>query len=194
MPNLAVVVSHTVKDYDHWKRVFDSHQQARKAAGVLGHHLNRGVDDPNMVHVFMPITDRARFEAFVADPDLQATMSRAGVTAAPSVTWLERIEGSYVGDRAVAAAMIAHDVADFDAWKAVYDEADALRAQAGIIGHAVNRIVGAPQKVLVYHQAENRAALQAFFGSADLKATMARAGVASPPQFNHVQSLPGAIY
>src|SRR4029077_5998112 len=55
---LAVVVAHSVSNYDQWKRVFDSDQAARKAAGVIGHHINRGADDPNMVYLFMPITDR----------------------------------------------------------------------------------------------------------------------------------------
>lgn len=192
--NLAVVVAHPVTNFDHWKRVFDTDMPGRKAAGVLGHHLNRGADDPNMVYIFMPVTDRGRVEAFMANPDLKETMARAGVTAPPQVTWLERIDANYVGDRSVAAAMIAHEVADFDAWKKSYDAAQPLRDQAGIIGHAVNRVVGNPKLVLVYHQAETRAALEAFVASADLKAVMQRAGVTSAPQINFVQAQPGALY
>ena len=194
MSNLALIVSHSVSNFEHWKRIFDADQATRQAAGFLGHHINRGADDPNMLSAFMPVTDRARAEAFLANPQLKETMSRAGVTSAPTFTWVERVSGSYVGDRAVAAAMISHEVADFDAWKKVYDSVESLRQQAGIIGQAVNRVVGNPKLALVYHQAETRAALEAFFASGDLKAAMKQGGVTSAPQFNHVQALPGAMY
>jgi quinol monooxygenase YgiN len=191
---IAVVVSHTVSNFDHWKRVFDADQAARKSAGLLGHHINRGADDPNRLAVYLPATDRARAEAFLANPDLNATMSRAGVTSVPDVAWVQPMEAKYIADRPVAAAMISHEVDDYAGWKKVYDSVAAARQKAGIIGAAVNRRLDNPNHVLVYHQAETKAQLEAFFASAELKAAMKQAGVKGAPVITYVQAHSGATY
>lgn len=194
IPNLAVVVSHSVSNFDQWKRVFDSDQTNRKQAGILGHHINCGADDHNQLAVYLPGTDRAQLEAFLANPELKATMSRAGVTSAPSIKWVQPVEVRYLGDRATAAAIIAHEVEDFAAWKAVYDSLEGARQRAGIIGSAVNRGLDNPNQILVYHQAETRAELEAFFASSELKSAMQKGGVKGAPDIRFVDALPGATY
>jgi quinol monooxygenase YgiN len=193
-PSLAVVISHSVSNFDQWKRVFDADQSNRKHAGVLGHHINRGATDPNQLAIYLPATDRKQAEAFLANPELKATMSRAGVTSAPEVRWIRPVESKYIADRATAAAMISHEVDDYDAWKRVYDSAAELRRKAGIIGTAVNRSLDNPNEVLVYQQAETQAQLEAFFASPELKATMKSAGVKGAPVISYVQALSGATY
>ena len=42
LPPAAVIVTHEVADWETWKAQFDRHEAARKAAGILGHHINRG--------------------------------------------------------------------------------------------------------------------------------------------------------
>ena len=54
IPPVATLITHRVADYDAWKKVFDDHLPARKEASCLGHHINRGVDDPNMVYIYCP--------------------------------------------------------------------------------------------------------------------------------------------
>ena len=36
---------------------FDEHLPARREGTCLGHHVNRGADDPNMVYIYCPATD-----------------------------------------------------------------------------------------------------------------------------------------
>lgn len=66
------------------KRAFDAHQPARKAAGILGHHINVG--DDGTVAMYLPATDHAKLEAFLESPDLKSTMKDAGVTWSSSIT------------------------------------------------------------------------------------------------------------
>ena len=40
LPPAAVIVTHQVADWATWKTLFDGHEDARKAAGILGHHIN----------------------------------------------------------------------------------------------------------------------------------------------------------
>jgi hypothetical protein len=191
IPPLALLVTHSVADYDTWKRAFDGHQGARKAAGVLGHHVNRA---GNEVSIYLPATDRAKVAAFLDSADLKATMGAAGVTSPPTVAWLAPVEDSHIADRATSAMIVIHEVADFAAWKKVYDSVEPLRKKSGIFGAAVNRGLDAPNLVTVYHQAATRAELEAFVGSAELKAAMKAGGVKGPPQIRYFDSLPGAAY
>lgn len=190
-PPVALLVTHTVADYATWKAAFDGHQSARSAAGVLGHHINRNGDE---VTIYLPATDRSRLEAFVSSPDLKATMERAGVTSAPRFTWLRPVEDNHVGDRATASMMVTHRVANFAAWKRIYDSVEDLRREHGVIGAAVNQSLDDPNEVIVYHQAESREALEAFSSSTGLKAAMQAAGVTSAPEFRFADALPGAAY
>ena len=188
-PSIAAVVSHSVSDFDTWKKAFDGHQAARAAAGVVGHEINRGVDDPNKLWVFLAATDRAKLEAFFASPELKATMAQAGVTSLPEIKWLKPMEQNHVGPRATAGLIVVHEVAEYGAWKKVYDEVQPMRTAGGIIGHAVNQAADQPNNVIVYHQAETTDALQKFVDSSQLKDAMGRAGVKSKPSFTFVQSL-----
>jgi quinol monooxygenase YgiN len=192
--HLAAVVSHSVSNFDQWKRVFDSDQAARKSAGFLGHHINHAAGDPNRIATYLPLSDRARAQAFMVNPDLKATMSRAGVTGAPEVVWIESQESTYIADRPTAAMLISHEVEDYAAWKKVYDTFASTRTKAGIIGAAVNRSLDNPNVVLVYHQAETNAHLEAFTALPELKAAMKQGGVKGAPVINYLQALAGATY
>jgi hypothetical protein len=57
LPPAAVIVRHPVADFDTWKVGFDDHENARRAAGILGHHINRGRDDPNDVSIYLAVAD-----------------------------------------------------------------------------------------------------------------------------------------
>jgi hypothetical protein len=192
LPPLAVLLTHTVQNFDLWKRAFDGHQAARKAAGILGHHLNVAAD--GAVSVYLPALDRARLVSFFEGADVKSTMKDAGVTSAPQITWIKPIADAHVGDRALAAMLVVHPVADFSAWKKIYDSLDALRRDAGIVGAAVNQGLDDPNHVVVYHQAETEDALVRFSTSPELKAAMKAGGVTAPPQIQFLRSLPGAAY
>jgi quinol monooxygenase YgiN len=101
-------------------------------------------------------------------------------------------------DRAVrkpgAGAIVVHDVADYATWKRAFDQHEPTRKQAGIIGYAVNRRADNPNTVVLYLQAESIDQLKAFASSADLKATMQKAGVVSAPQITFVQGQDWASY
>lgn len=181
LPTITAVVTHKVNDYDAWKQVFDQHAATRRDAGVIGSHINRSVDDPNLLSIYLAATDRAKLEGFFASEDLKSTMMKAGVAGPPTITLMTPVE-DHTQKRDPLFGMIAiHPVADFDAWKEVYDEVDEARQAAGIIGHAVNRGADDANLVVVYHQAESLEALQAFASSDELKGAMQRAGVSAPP-------------
>jgi hypothetical protein len=72
-----------------------------------------------------------------------------------------------------------HQVADYDAWRKVYDAFD--RESLGVRQHAVYRNVTDPNEITVWPDVDDRATAESFAGSDDLKAAMADAGVVSAP-------------
>ena len=182
LPPAAVLVRHQVADFDTWKRGFDDHEEVRRAASFVAHHINRAEDDPNLVTIFLAAEDVDKAKAFAASDELKAIMQEVGVTGAPEMTWMTPVREAAVWDRELPAFLISHQVADFDRWLEGYDAADELRQSKGIIGHAANRSQDDPSLAIVYHQAESFDALRAFLDDDALAAAMKEAGVISEPE------------
>lgn len=193
LPAAAALVTHKVKDYSAWRPVFDGHGTARKQGGIVGHHVNRLADDPNTVSVYLPAGSTDALVAFATSDTLKEAMKKGGVVGEPKVLLLTPKEQRTVSKPA-PGAVVVHDVADYDAWKRVFDEHDPKRKQAGIIGYAVNRRTDNPNTIVVYLQADSLDQLRAFVSSADLKSVMERAGVIGAPQITFVQGLDWASY
>ena len=194
IPPVAVLVAHRVADYDAWKKVFDDHLPARKEAGCLGHHINRGADDPNMVYVYCPATDAGKARAFLDSADLVEVMKNAGVEGPPTVHVMRPMSADFIPDKKLAGVIISHAVEDYDTWRKVYDNFDLYRKESGIVGHAVNQEFDDPNRVIVYHQAESLNTLRAFVDSTELKERMREGGVAEPLEIRFIEVADFADY
>lgn len=94
-PNVArVMVTHKVKDWDAWKKEFDSHKQARLDAGLADRVVGHSIDDNHMVRIVFAITDMAKAKAFMASKDLKDKMAAAGVEGPPTF-WYYTIAKKY---------------------------------------------------------------------------------------------------
>jgi heme-degrading monooxygenase HmoA len=87
-PLAGVIVRHTVTDYATWKRAFDGDAAARTAAGILGHAVNRSVQDPNTVIIYLQAESLDTLRAFTASPRIKQVMSDAGVVGPPAFTFV----------------------------------------------------------------------------------------------------------
>lgn len=182
LPPYAALITHPVSDFDRWKAGFDGHEPARRAAGVLAHHINRAEDDPNLITIFLALSDLGQARAFSESADLVDTMKKFGVTGPPTILWMQPVREAAVWDRELPAFIVHHRVADFDEWVVAYDGAAELQKSRGIIGHAANRSLDDPSMVAVYHQAESFDTLRAFLADHELQTAMKEAGVISVPE------------
>ena len=74
-----MLVRNRVRDFDVWKRVFDSELNAVRDAGLELVNLWRSTEDPNVVFCLLSIGDMERARAFTSDPASAAAGERAGV-------------------------------------------------------------------------------------------------------------------
>ena len=87
---IVVAVQHPVADYDAWKAVYDEAHPG--TFGALFARVNRSVDDPNLVAVVAGFESVEEAQGMIDNPDLKASMDRAGVTAAPRIEMYEEAE------------------------------------------------------------------------------------------------------
>jgi hypothetical protein len=80
-----VIITHKVKDWDAWKKSFDSSKQDRLNAGLADRAVGYSVGDPHTVIVAFVITDLPKAEAFVSSKDLKDKMAKAGVAGPPDI-------------------------------------------------------------------------------------------------------------
>ena len=82
-----VVITHKVKDFDAWLKVFDGEASARPSYGLVDVVLARGIEDPNTVQIVFDIKDMTKAKARMNDPALKKLMMDAGVEGAPKIVF-----------------------------------------------------------------------------------------------------------
>lgn len=80
----------------------------------------------------------------------------------------------------MAYVLIIHEVADYPAWKKVFDSAAGIRKEAGERTYQVLRCDHDPNKVVHFSTWTSHAAARAFFESPRLVKIREEAGVKSP--------------
>jgi hypothetical protein len=77
---------------------------------------------------------------------------------------------------------VRHNVADYDAWRKVYDEVDEERRRMGVIGDAVFQSIDDPNDVTLWHDFETPDSARSFASSDALQAAIERSGILGEPQ------------
>ncbi len=178
---VRLVVRHVVTDYAAWRKVYDSVAPMQKKGGVTAQAVYQAADDPNDVTVTHDFATADKAKAFLGSDDLKAALAKSGVKGEPKA-WI--VNGKLGGPAAAGTVrvFVVHDVADVAAWRKAYDGFDATRKKMGVIGQAAYTGVDKATTVLVTHDFKTIAAAQAFAGSDELKAVMAKAGVVGQPE------------
>jgi hypothetical protein len=167
LPPATLWVSHRVEDFDTWLIGFDQHEPARRAAGLLGHCVDRAEADPHLVTVELVVGDVERARRFAASDELRAEMERVGVLGAPEMTWATPLRDALICGRALKGCLVRRVVTDVDRWLHDDDAGAELRRASDIVGHAAYRSLDDPHLVIVQHQAESFATLEEFVTSTD---------------------------
>jgi hypothetical protein len=81
----------------------------------------------------------------------------------------------------MATMFVRHQVADYAAWRRIYDELAPTQKALGVTAKAVYQAAGDPNDVTVTHEFATIEAAQAFAGSTELRTAMHDAGVAGAP-------------
>lgn len=92
--NLRAMSTMTVKDWDVWRKSFESNKQLRIDNGLRDRAYGHDVDDNHIVTVVMTITDTAKANAFLKSDILQQKREESGVVSKPD-RFMYRVVQSY---------------------------------------------------------------------------------------------------
>jgi hypothetical protein len=98
MTTYVLRITHTVRDFDEWKRLFDSDPLDRAGSGVRTLRLERAVDDPNTVFGDLEFDSRDEAERMLVK--LRALWDRTDTISDASGRVAELVEAgspSHVG-------------------------------------------------------------------------------------------------
>ncbi|MEP6676214.1 MAG: hypothetical protein ABJA78_13715 [Ferruginibacter sp.] len=85
-----VIISHKVKDFNAWLKIFDNEGPAARASqGLYDVVLSRGVNDSNMVHIVLDIKDMAKAKASLGSEEKKKLMMSAGVEGTPKIEFYQ---------------------------------------------------------------------------------------------------------
>jgi hypothetical protein len=83
-----LLVRHKVKEFQEWKRVFDSHHHAQRESGLRIEKVMRNLYEPNEVFLFFEVTDLAKARGFVFSPNVPSSQEASGVVDKPDIYFL----------------------------------------------------------------------------------------------------------
>jgi hypothetical protein len=82
---VLVIVTHEVKDYVSWRKVFEADAPNRARGGFHVSGVYAAVNNPNVISVVGEFPNAEAAEAFTTSPKLKETMEKAGVVGKPDV-------------------------------------------------------------------------------------------------------------
>lgn len=85
-----LLARHGVRDYAHWRRLFDADAPNQREAGMRVLDVFREPGDPDCAVFLFAVADRARAEAFMARPGGEKIAEEAGVLPPFGLHWLEK--------------------------------------------------------------------------------------------------------
>jgi quinol monooxygenase YgiN len=82
---VTVIVTHEVKEYTSWRKVYDADEPNRKLMGFKVWGVYRDAKSPNWVSIIGTFPNAGAVDAFMASPKLKEAMDNAGVLGKPDV-------------------------------------------------------------------------------------------------------------
>ncbi|MCY7293581.1 MAG: hypothetical protein LH615_15495 [Ferruginibacter sp.] len=191
-PFNAVLIKHTVNDYEKWKAVFDADSSFRNEAGLhLMGPIGRGLENKNVVEIGLAIDDITRAKAFANNPRLKDVMQKGGVTSAPNISYWKIIRYDAMVDKQnLPYAEREVNVKDFDTWVKAFDAGGgkAQRETEGSLDLALAQGLEDPNKITVVFAITDMNKFKTAMASDAKKKIMADAGVIGKPEMTFFQN------
>ncbi len=85
---------HGVEDYDAWVEVYNAFDLHRKESGIVGHAVDRELDDPSNVIVYHQAEALTTLRAFVDSNELKERMREGGVKEPFEIRFVDAVDAA----------------------------------------------------------------------------------------------------
>ena len=183
LPFNAVIIKHTVADYNLWKPFFDADSTNRNEAGMHIIGLARGIENENEVEIPFMIDDVQKAKAFTTNPVLKDVMQKGGVTSAPSILFIKVLRMSETMKTPGDYAEVTLKIKDFDSWIKVFDgEGADMRVKDGLQDGVLAQGIDDPHLVYLVFKITDLEKAKAAMTNPARKKLMQKSGVMGEPE------------
>ena len=184
-PFQVMAITHTVKNYNIWKKGFDEDEINRTDCGLTLRSLARGTDNPNKIYIFLNVADMQKAKDFITNPKLKTVMQKFGVISKPEINYVDVVRFEESPSEFKDRVRVSIKIKDFDSWLKVYDgEGAAIRLENGLVDRAISKNVDDPNMIYVTFAVSDMAKAKTYMKAPELKRLMTEAGVISNPIFD----------
>ena len=190
LPMFGAIMLHKVKNYAAWRAAFDETLPERRRAGFVAQGIMRGVDDPNLIAVWLAVTDVAQAHAYFGNKWVRARIGKAGIVGRVQVRLSSNVSARMEpGRTGLTAALITLRVEDFPRFAALVEAAGSARdePESGIVGYALSQDVVDAHRAYLYLQGESAAPLRRYLAEPRTRQQWRDAGVRGSPFVTIVQ-------
>lgn len=183
LPMYGAIMLQRVNDFESWRAAFDESRAQRQRAGFVAQGVMRGVSDPQLVAVWLAVTDVERARQYFADKAIRARLRAAGAVGPAEIGLSSNIAAKMEpGRTGLHAALLKLRVEDVAAFKTSFAAADQDREAAGIVGYSLGQDVDDDHLLHVYLQSEDPELLTAYVRAKQTKQSWRDAGVRGNPR------------
>lgn len=182
-PQVMMVVTHKVKDFDKWLPVFEAHDSMKLANGLHNYIVGRATDDPNMIFVATKADDANKAKAFSKDASLKKAMQESGVVGNPSISITNVVFQDTAQVNSDLRVRTNITVKDWDAWKRSFDSTRQVATDNGLAIRAYGHDIDNNKQVVIVSAILDSAKASAYWNSDLLKQRRAASGAGEPKRF-----------
>jgi hypothetical protein len=188
LPMFGAIMLHKVKSYAAWRAAFDETLPARQRAGFAAQGIMRGVEDPNLIAVWLAVTDVAQARAYFGNKGVRARMGKAGIIGRPQLRLSSNVSArTEPGRTGLTAALIALRVEDFPRFAALVEAQGSVSEESGVVGYALGQDVVDAHRAYLYLQGESAVPLRRYLTAPRTRQQWREAGVKGSPTVTLVQ-------
>lgn len=182
-PQVMMVATHKVKDFDKWQPSFEAHDSMKLANGLHNYVVGRAKDDPSMVFVALKADDAEKAKAFSKDASLKKAMQEGGVVGSPTMKFYNMVWQDTAVLNTDLRVNTTVTVKDWDAWKRSFDSTRQLGTDNGLKLRVYGHEVDDNKKVIIVSAIVDSAKAAAYWNSDLLKERRAASGASEPKRF-----------
>jgi quinol monooxygenase YgiN len=87
----TIVITHEVKNYSDWRKVYDADEANRSKAGFITSGEYQSEEDPNRITIIGEAPSVKAIQDFMTNPALKEAMEKGGVIGMPEVKILNKV-------------------------------------------------------------------------------------------------------
>ena len=172
----AVSVTIFVNNFEDWLKAYKEYSDSDARI-----NLYVSPDDPNLVTYYELTKSHADAKEFFSSGVMKRNMKRAGVMDEPTITYFDLKYRNQLKSDKKYRVLVTHDVADYDAWKKVFDAGEQRRTENGFELRGIYVDSENPNMVGVFLATNDPEKTKVMIESESFKKILKEADVASKP-------------